>query len=681
MPNPNLPINFRKNTYIGARYVPKFSDTPGSEWDNSIQYEPLTIVLYQGNSYTSKTFVPVGVDISNEMYWAQTGNYDAQVESYKNEVEKLINMIDFGMHMCFVHNTNNSQALNGNAIIVKGKNKNFMVDIGADININNVVSSLITNKINKLDAIIISHWHLDHCNPTSLNRLVSLGYITSDTAFYLPKKSNNSTIWTSVLADNYNNCIGIINNIGAKIVFPSNGDIVSFDVLKVTFANCSVSDIDYYDSNTNDYNNFSMVTYIECFNGRVGLFGDIHKIAQARIYDNGNAYKCTAISGSHHGNASFDNDFLLTVFPDYSILCSSAIYVNLYAITTVNENSFLSSYGCKIYDTSIADVYLSLSQYELNVISAGYSLQNSVFSNITLNVGESGVIENGSSLYPFSKINKAIAFANRFEQSSVIINAHNSEYLDFLNITNKGKLVITDCNLGSVRVQNVDIEFRNVSFNSSSSYSLYANLSRVILSNCSMTGDTTNLSVNVGSALVALMSDINGTASFNDKICCIKTTNNSTINLEQVTVENVKYIGSNTDMGSKIIVNQLTGAPSTRFITVDTVNAFGRILVANRITLEQPANVFLTKINNLVQINIYGNLELTSVETELGHLPSMYFPLTLKYIPISLSNGTSLTGDQITGTLSISPDGKVSIITNKYTEVKYIYTCVNYITS
>lgn len=89
MPNPNLPINLKKNTYIGARYVPKFSDTPGSEWDNSIHYEPLTIVLYQGNSYTSKTFVPVGVDINNSTYWAETGNYNSQMEMYRKDVIAL----------------------------------------------------------------------------------------------------------------------------------------------------------------------------------------------------------------------------------------------------------------------------------------------------------------------------------------------------------------------------------------------------------------------------------------------------------------------------------------------------------------------------------------------------------------------------------------------------------------
>lgn len=78
-------------TYTGARYVPLFADP--AQWDNTKAYEPLTIVLNEGNSYTSKTFVPVGVDISNEMYWALTGNYNAQIEAYRQEVADLKNKI------------------------------------------------------------------------------------------------------------------------------------------------------------------------------------------------------------------------------------------------------------------------------------------------------------------------------------------------------------------------------------------------------------------------------------------------------------------------------------------------------------------------------------------------------------------------------------------------------------
>lgn len=63
------------NTYIGARYVPVFY----GQWDNSVGYEPLTIVTHEGNSYTSKSMIPVGVDINNENYWVQTGNFNAQL--------------------------------------------------------------------------------------------------------------------------------------------------------------------------------------------------------------------------------------------------------------------------------------------------------------------------------------------------------------------------------------------------------------------------------------------------------------------------------------------------------------------------------------------------------------------------------------------------------------------------
>lgn len=73
--------------YTGMRYVPVFADPP--EWSSANSYEPLEIVIHKGNSYTSKTFVPVGIDISDPQYWALTGNYNAQVEQYRQEVLKF----------------------------------------------------------------------------------------------------------------------------------------------------------------------------------------------------------------------------------------------------------------------------------------------------------------------------------------------------------------------------------------------------------------------------------------------------------------------------------------------------------------------------------------------------------------------------------------------------------------
>lgn len=77
--------------YIGSRYVPIFADP--IEWDKSVTYEPLTIVLHQGSSYTSRQYVPSGVDITDDTYWALTGNYNAQVEQYRREVASKLDTV------------------------------------------------------------------------------------------------------------------------------------------------------------------------------------------------------------------------------------------------------------------------------------------------------------------------------------------------------------------------------------------------------------------------------------------------------------------------------------------------------------------------------------------------------------------------------------------------------------
>lgn len=74
--------------YIGARYVPRFSDP--LEWQENLTYEPLTIVTRSGNSYTSKKSVPAGIDpFTNAEYWACTGNYNAQLDDYREAVAQI----------------------------------------------------------------------------------------------------------------------------------------------------------------------------------------------------------------------------------------------------------------------------------------------------------------------------------------------------------------------------------------------------------------------------------------------------------------------------------------------------------------------------------------------------------------------------------------------------------------
>lgn len=76
--------------YIGARYVPQFFKNPDGSWDwtQGFQYEPLTIVKYGENTYTSKMLVPatVGSPNLNPGYWANTGNYNGFITDLNNRL-------------------------------------------------------------------------------------------------------------------------------------------------------------------------------------------------------------------------------------------------------------------------------------------------------------------------------------------------------------------------------------------------------------------------------------------------------------------------------------------------------------------------------------------------------------------------------------------------------------------
>lgn len=77
--------------YVGARYVPKIADPV--EWQENTAYEALVIVTYNNSSYTSRKPVPVTVGIppENTEYWALTGNYNAQVEEYRQLAVQAVN--------------------------------------------------------------------------------------------------------------------------------------------------------------------------------------------------------------------------------------------------------------------------------------------------------------------------------------------------------------------------------------------------------------------------------------------------------------------------------------------------------------------------------------------------------------------------------------------------------------
>jgi len=81
--------------YIGARYTTKIyenSQNPESaEWEADVNYEPLTLVTYDHNTYLSRKVVPanVGNPADNGRYWAKTGDYNGQIAIIQAQIDDM----------------------------------------------------------------------------------------------------------------------------------------------------------------------------------------------------------------------------------------------------------------------------------------------------------------------------------------------------------------------------------------------------------------------------------------------------------------------------------------------------------------------------------------------------------------------------------------------------------------
>ena len=98
-PHPCPPPPFKGGTsmYIGARYVPIFADPV--EWDDKREYEPLTIVVHNGDCYTSKCYVPKGAQLppypeGQTKYWVKTSDYNGQFADLKKTVLDLSRLVE-----------------------------------------------------------------------------------------------------------------------------------------------------------------------------------------------------------------------------------------------------------------------------------------------------------------------------------------------------------------------------------------------------------------------------------------------------------------------------------------------------------------------------------------------------------------------------------------------------------
>lgn len=69
--------------YVGARYAPQFMGA----WNQATQYAALSVVYTDQRSYVSRKTVPAGTEITNQEFWIQSSDWNAQVAQYNQKVD------------------------------------------------------------------------------------------------------------------------------------------------------------------------------------------------------------------------------------------------------------------------------------------------------------------------------------------------------------------------------------------------------------------------------------------------------------------------------------------------------------------------------------------------------------------------------------------------------------------
>ena len=411
--------------YKGMRYVPIFD----GDWDNTKDYDPLVIVSYQGNSYTSRTFVPHGTPITDEAFWVLTGNYNAQVEAYRQEVanlntEVLKIAIETGSVLHLFPNLS-AGGYTANSSLMVTKNHCILFDAGSNTNKNailNYYNQLYNDEVfDNIDTIVISHYHHDHveCLEDILNTFPHENceaYIAMNPAGYY----NGDDAET--IEGRYNTVKSVLENASVTINEVTNDTNVNLSNTNVSIElfNSSATDYTYYSANTDKYNDYSMVALVKVGNIYAMYPGDIQNVAQTRIVNNRDLPKLFLYSIHHHGIQNNDNvAYLNAIRPEYGVLQTS------HNRALVNYVSMGANYGVNHILSCAYSSQEIVMDGDSGYVIDGVELQRSGYGTTTVNFyvnnEYAGTIHDGTIEHPFTSINEFNAFAVNDRQLNYVV--------------------------------------------------------------------------------------------------------------------------------------------------------------------------------------------------------------------------------------------------------------------
>ena len=216
------------------------------------------------------------------------------------------------------------------AALIECDNRYMLID-GGNVADSDVIYTILNRKnITKLDIVVATHAHEDHCGGLPGAFQVATADLT-----LCPVTSYDSKA--------FENFKRYANEKGNGIVVPEVGDVYQLGTAKITIIGVNGG------SDTNDT---SIVLRIDYKNTSFIFAGDAERAAEQVILDSGADLSATVLKVGHHGSeTSTTYPFLREILPQYAVI--SVGTGNSYGHPTEGALSRLRDAGCKVFRTDL----------------------------------------------------------------------------------------------------------------------------------------------------------------------------------------------------------------------------------------------------------------------------------------------------------------------------------------
>lgn len=354
------------------------------------------------------------LDVQNEI----NNKLDAMVEdgTFQTIVDAYLEQLTHKVKYIFPSNWAGAIGSNyGDCSIIKGYNKNIMIDTADSAYKTQLYSLMANNGVEHIDYLIISHFHADHCANTV--NLINDGYLDENSTIYLPPLCNYLENLPTMMA-NRALILQAAQDAGIPIVTPAEGSALTIDSeFKIYFYNCDADNLneeDYF-----DYNNYSMIAYVKHGNKRVLYTGDCYKLPLDRLVQEGFIdEKVDLYKVEHHGIEYPDShtpfELLEVVTPDYAFIpVASSQFDAEGSVSESLTTAWLKSIGCKMFSSMNNNTQISFVS-TLDELSNTEGKQILSLSNnfdeidIYCDASQTDLYQDGTEDHPYRDINQAI---------------------------------------------------------------------------------------------------------------------------------------------------------------------------------------------------------------------------------------------------------------------------------